>query len=148
MEIEKIVKEIRGVLKKQRGLKEDSTFCFGFLGISEIIIIRLIKKIYDYFLAFCLRCYLFEHTIKSGLPTTKNKKLPLRRIFIFKTCPSETMLCLFWPYLNSLILQTHNDTAAGELSHGGEALDLVDVEGRHHITGDSGGRCMYVRRVI
>ena len=39
--IEKIVKEIRGIFKKQRGLKEDST-CFCLFGIFALIIIWFI----------------------------------------------------------------------------------------------------------
>jgi len=58
------------------------------------------------------------------------------QVSIFRTSLVGGLAHPFAVNLNSLILQTHYDTAAGELSHGGEALDLVDVEGGHHASSD------------
>ena len=71
--IEIIVKEYCGVFKKTKVVER--RFFVVFLGIfALIIIIRFIKKVDNYSLAFCLRGYLFEHIIKSGLKTKNNKK--------------------------------------------------------------------------
>ena len=83
--------------------QEDRDFVCAFLGIFAIIIKRIGQKIDNYSLAFCLRCYIFEHIIKSGLQP--KKFCSADSIF------SKQQFCCCSPYCQ-IVKKNNNDSVA------------------------------------